>query len=97
MVLYLGGGPTITRVHVVDFPFQEDDRSLEVAFEAYGAVKSVKKQTMRGVPFALKPKVRVGLLVFISPRFLSLCLASTFCCKLLLANQKSLVFAVVLP
>ena len=31
-------------MHVFDFPF-EDDRSLEVAFEAYGAVKSVKKQT----------------------------------------------------
>ena len=38
----LGGGPPITRVHVFDFPFEEDNRSLEVAFEAYGAVKSVK-------------------------------------------------------
>ena len=36
---------------------------------------------MRGVAFALKPKVRVGLLVFVSPRF-----SSTFCRKLLLAN-----------
>ena len=36
---------------------------------------------MRGVAFALKPKVRVGLLVFVNPRFLSLCLASTFCRK----------------
>ena len=36
----LGGGPPITRVHVFDSPFEEDDRSLEVAFEAYGAVKS---------------------------------------------------------
>ena len=51
----------------------------------------------RGVAFALKPKVRVGLLVFVSPRFLSLCLASTFCRKLLLANQKVLFFSVVLP
>ena len=33
------------RVHIFDFPFEEDNRSLEVAFEAYGAVKSVKKQT----------------------------------------------------
>ena len=41
----LGGGPPVTRVHVFDFPFEEDDRSLGVAFEAYGAVKSVKKQT----------------------------------------------------
>ena len=41
----LRGGPPITRVHVFDFPFEEDDRSLEVAFEAYGTVKSVKKQT----------------------------------------------------
>ena len=41
----LGGGPPVTCVHVFDFPFEEDDRSLEVAFEAYGAVKSVKKQT----------------------------------------------------
>ena len=40
-----GGGPPITRLHVFDFPFEEDDRSLEVTFEAYGAVKSVKKQT----------------------------------------------------
>ena len=45
MVLYLGGGPPITCVYVFDFPFEEDDRSLEVALEAYGAVKSVKKQT----------------------------------------------------
>ena len=52
---------------------------------------------MRGVALALRPKVRVGLLVFVSPRFLSLCLASTFCRKLLLANQKGLAFAVVLP
>ena len=52
---------------------------------------------MRGVAFALKPRVRVGLLVFVSPRFLSLCLASTFCRKLSLANQKGLVFVVVLP
>ena len=52
---------------------------------------------MRGVAFALKPKVRVGLLVFVNPRFLSLCLASTFCRKLLLANQKVLSFSVVLP
>ena len=52
---------------------------------------------VRGVAFALKPKVRVGLLVFVSPRFLNLCLASSFCRKLLLANQKGLVFAVVLP
>ena len=44
-VLYPGGGPPITRVHVFDFPFEENNRSLEVAFEAYGAVKSVKKQT----------------------------------------------------
>ena len=43
VVLYLGGGPPITRVHVFDFPFEEDVRFLEVAFEAYGAVKSVKK------------------------------------------------------
>ena len=41
----LGDGPPITRVHVFDFPFEEDDRSLEVAFEAYGTVKSVKKKT----------------------------------------------------
>ena len=40
----LGGGPPIKRVHVFDFPFEEDNRSLEVAFETYGAVKSVKKQ-----------------------------------------------------
>ena len=31
-------------MHVFDFPFEEDDRSLEVAFEAYGTVKFVKKQ-----------------------------------------------------
>ena len=41
----LGGAPPpITRVHVFDFPFEKDDRSLEVAFEAYGAVKSDKKR-----------------------------------------------------
>ena len=40
-----GAAPPITRVHVFDFSFEEDNRSLEVGFEAYGAVKSVKKQT----------------------------------------------------
>ena len=40
-----GGGPPLTRLHVFEVPFEEDDRSLEVAFEAYGAVTSVKKQT----------------------------------------------------
>ena len=45
MVLCLEAAPPITRVHVFDFPFEEDDRSLEVALEAYGAVNSVKKQT----------------------------------------------------
>ena len=40
-----GGGPPSTRLHVFDFPLEEDDRSLKVTFEAYGAVKSVKKQT----------------------------------------------------
>ena len=32
-------------MHVFDFPFEEDARSLEVAFEAYGIVKSVLKKT----------------------------------------------------
>ena len=41
----MGGGPPITRVQVFDFSFEKDNRSFEVAFEAYGAVKSVKKQT----------------------------------------------------
>ena len=40
-----GGGLPVTRVHVFGVPFEEDDRSLEIAFEAYGAVTSVKKQT----------------------------------------------------
>lgn len=55
-----GGGPPITRLHVFDFPFEEDDRSLEVTFEAYGAVKSVKKQTF----FPIKTSLMVlGLLM----------------------------------
>ena len=32
-------------MHVFDFPLEEDNRSVEVAFETYGAVNSVKKQT----------------------------------------------------
>ena len=40
-----GGGPPVTCVHVFDYPFEEDDISLEVAFDAFGTVKSVKKQT----------------------------------------------------
>ena len=40
-----GADPPITRFHVFDFPFEEDDRSLEVAFEAYGIVKSILKKT----------------------------------------------------
>ena len=39
----LGGSPHITHVHIFDFPFEEDDRSLKFAFEAYGAVKSVSQ------------------------------------------------------
>ena len=41
----LGGRPPVTCVHVFDYPFEEDDISLEVAFDAFGTVKSVKKQT----------------------------------------------------
>ena len=41
----LGGGPPVTRVHVFDFPFEEDDRFLEDAFGDSGTVTSVKKQT----------------------------------------------------
>ena len=37
----LRGRPPITRVHVFDFPFKEDDRSLEVAFEAHGRYSQV--------------------------------------------------------
>ena len=46
----LGGGPPVTRVHVFDFPFEEDDRALEDAFGDFGAVKSVKKQTFLSNP-----------------------------------------------
>lgn len=46
----LGGGPPVTRVHVFDFPFEEDDRALEDAFGDFGAVKSVKKQTFLSQP-----------------------------------------------
>lgn len=41
----LGDGPPVKCVHVFDYPFEEDDISLEVAFDAFGTVKSVKKQT----------------------------------------------------
>ena len=62
----LRGGPPVTRGHVFDFPFEEDDRSLEVAFEAYGAVKSVKKQTL----FPTKTSLMVpGLLMLFYPGY----------------------------
>ena len=41
----LGAGPPVTCVHVFDYPFEEAAISLEVAFDAFGTVKSVKKQT----------------------------------------------------
>ena len=37
----LGAGPPVTCVHVFDYPFEEDDISLEVAFDTSGTVKSV--------------------------------------------------------
>ena len=40
-----GRSPSYVRARFPKVPFEEDDRSLEVAFEAYGAVTSVKKQT----------------------------------------------------
>ena len=49
-----------------------------------------------GRSLCAKAKGSLGLLVFVSPRFLCLCLAGTFC-RTLQANQKGLVFAVVLP
>ena len=42
-----------------------------------------------GCSLCAKAKVRVRLLVFVSPRFRSLCLASTLCRRLLQANRPS--------
>ena len=72
LVLYLRGGPPITRVHVFDFPFEEDNRFLEVAFEAYGAVKSVKKQTFLSNQIILNGTRLVDVALFgVLPRFLT--------------------------
>ena len=40
----MGGGPSVTIVHVIDFPFEECDSSIEEVLGPYGKVKTIKKQ-----------------------------------------------------
>ena len=60
----LGDSPPITRVHVFDFPFKDDDRSFETALEAYGAVKTVKMPTF----FSIKTSSMVSALLMLPYR-----------------------------
>ena len=81
----LGDGPPITRVHVFDFPFEEDDRSLEVAFETYGTVKSVKKKTFLSKQNILNGTRLVDVaLSGVLPRFL---MVDEYLCRLWYRGQ----------
>lgn len=67
----LGGGPPVTCVHVFDYPFQEDDISLEVAFDAFGTVKSVKEKTYVSNPSVFNGTKLVKIVLSgVLPRFL---------------------------
>ena len=71
MVFHLGGGSPVTCMHVFDYPFEEDDISLEVAFDAYGTVKSVKKQTYVSNPNVFNGTKLVKIVLSgVLPRFL---------------------------
>ena len=67
----IGGGPSVTIIHVFDYPFEEEDSHIESAMADYGFVKHVKKQT-----YLSKPSVYTGTrLVFMNldftpPRYL---------------------------
>ena len=41
----MGGGPSVMIVHVIDFPFEEQDSFIEEVLRPYGTVKAIKKQT----------------------------------------------------
>ena len=67
----LGDGPPVTCVHVIDYPFEEDDISLEVAFDAFATVKSVKKQTYVSNPNVFNGTKLVKIVLSgVLPRFL---------------------------
>lgn len=51
----LGGGPSITMVHVFNYPFEEEDLLLKTVFSDFGQVKSVKKQT-----YLFEPSIYTG-------------------------------------
>ena len=71
MVFHLGGGPPLTCVHVFDYHFEEDDISLEVAFGAFGTVKSAKKQTYVSNPNVFNGTWLVNIVLSgVLPRFL---------------------------
>ena len=40
----MGGGPSVTIVHIIDFPFEESDSFIEEVLTPYGKVKTIKKQ-----------------------------------------------------
>ena len=81
----IGACPPVTGVHVFDFPFEEDDRSLKVAFEAYGAVKSVKKQTFLSNQNILNGTRLVDFVVSgVLPRFL---MVDGYLCRLWYRGQ----------
>ena len=40
----MGGGPSATNVHVINFTFEEQDSFIEEVLCPYGTVKTIKKQ-----------------------------------------------------
>ena len=58
-------------MHVFDYSFEEDDISLEIAFDTFGTVKSVKKQTFVSNPNVFNGTGLINIVLSrVLPRFL---------------------------
>lgn len=75
----LRGGPHVTCVHDFDYSFEEDDLSLEIAFDTFGTVKSVKKQTFVSNPNVFNGTGLINIVLSrVLPRFL---MADGYLCR----------------
>ena len=59
----LGGGPPTTLIHIFDYPFEEPEADIRAAFEPYGAIKSVKRQTYLSHPSISTGTVLVSIVM----------------------------------
>lgn len=81
----LRGGPHVTCVHDFDYSFEEDDLSLEIAFDTFGTVKSVKKQTFVSNPNVFNGTGLINIVLSrVLPRFL---MADGYLCRLSYRGQ----------